>query len=190
MPELWLIRHGETAWSQSGKHTGRTDEPLSEEGEQRAAALGRLLGGHEFALVLCSPLLRARETCRIAAPRGPVELDADLLEWDYGQYEGLLTADIRKSVPGWTVWRDGVPGGETIADVAHRASRAIARARAAEGDVAIFAHGHFLRVLAACWLGMAPEMGAHFALGTASLSKLGYERETPVITGWNQSSER
>ena len=186
MPELWLIRHGETAWSLSGAHTGRTDVPLTEEGQRRAAALGSLLRGHEFAQVYTSPLVRALETCRIAAPAGPVQIDEDLMEWDYGQYEGLTTAEIRLVAPGWTVWRDGVPGGETIDAVAARARRVIESAASAGGDVALFAHGHFLRVLAACWLELPPTAGACFALGTASVCTLGYERETPVITCWNR----
>jgi len=189
MPELWLIRHGETAWSLAGKHTGRTDVPLTEEGRTRAAALAGLLRGYEFAEVLVSPLARAQETCRIAAPSGQVRLDADLVEWDYGRYEGLTTAEIRCLAPGWTIWRDGTPGGETIDEVAVRARRAIGRAAACGGDVALFAHGHFLRVLAACWLGLPPAAGACFALGTASVSVLGYERETPVITHWNVSED-
>ena len=186
MPELWLIRHGETAWSVSGRHTGRTDVPLTDEGRRRAAALGGLLRGHEFAQVLSSPLSRARETCLIAAPAGPLVLDEDLMEWDYGRYEGLTTAEIRLREPGWTIWRDGVPGGETIGEVAMRARRVIGRAASAGGDVALFAHGHFLRVLAACWLQLPPVDGCRLALGTASLSMLGHERETPVITGWNR----
>lgn len=186
MAELWLIRHGETAWSLSGAHTGRTDVPLTEEGKRRAAALGDLLRGHEFAQVYTSPLARAHETCRIAAPAGPVQMDEDLMEWDYGRYEGLTTAEIRLVAPGWTVWRDGVPGGETIDAVAARARRVIGRAASAGGDAALFAHGHFLRVLAACWLELLPAAGACFALGTASVSTLGYERETPVITCWNR----
>jgi broad specificity phosphatase PhoE len=187
MPELWLIRHGETAWSLSGAHTGRTDVPLTGEGKRRAAALGGLLRGHDFAQVFSSPLSRAHETCRIAEPAGPVQLDADLLEWDYGQYEGLTTAEIRRLAPGWTLWRNGVPGGETIDAVAARARRVIERAASAGGDVALFAHGHFLRVLAACWLELPPAAGACFAFGTASVSTLGHERETPVITRWNQT---
>ena len=190
MPELWLIRHGETAWSLSGAHTGRTDVPLTDEGKRRAAALGSLLRGHEFAQVFSSPLVRAQETCRIAAPSGPVKLDDDLLEWDYGRYEGLTTTQIRSLVPGWTVWMNGVPGGETIDEVAARARRAIERAASTGGDVALFAHGHFLRVLTACWLELPPAAGACFALGTASVSTLGYERETPVITRWNQTPIR
>src|SRR5258706_11531730 len=141
MPELWLIRHGETSWSLSGAHTGRTDVPLTEEGKRRAAALGELLRGHEFAQVLSSPLSRARDTCSIASPKGPVQFDDDLMEWDYGQYEGLTTAEIRRTVPDWTVWRNGVPGGETIDEVAARARRAIMRTVSAEGDIALFAHG-------------------------------------------------
>jgi broad specificity phosphatase PhoE len=188
MPELWLIRHGETEWSLAGKHTGRTDMPLTGEGRRRAAALGELLRGHEFAQVISSPLSRAEETCRIAAPSGPLRLDDDLMEWDYGRYEGLTTAEIRLIVPGWSLWRDGTPEGETIGQVASRARRAIDRAVAANGDVALFAHGHILRVLAACWLRLPPAAGACFALGTASLSTLGYEHETPVIISWNHAS--
>ena len=188
MPELWLIRHGETAWSLSGEHTGRTDVPLTDEGQRRAAALGALLRGHNFAQVFSSPLSRARETCRIAGLADSAQLDDDLLEWDYGQYEGLTTLEIRRTTPDWTVWNNGVPGGETIEDVAARARRVIARTVSAGGDSALFAHGHFLRVLAACWLKVSPAMGACFSLGTASLSILGHERETPVIIRWNQAS--
>jgi len=188
MPELWLIRHGETEWSLSGAHTGRTDLPLTAEGERRAAALGTLLKGHTFSQVLSSPLARAKETCRIAGLAGTMTVDDDLMEWDYGQYEGLTTAEIRRTVPGWTVWREGVPGGETLAQVAARARRILHRVAFAEGDTALFAHGHFLRVLAACWLSLPPEMGAHLFLSTASLSKLGYERETTVLIGWNQQT--
>ena len=186
MPELWLIRHGETAWSLAGKHTGRTDVPLTGEGRRRAAALGVFLRGHAFERVVASPLSRAHETCLIAEPAGPLQLDEDLLEWDYGDYEGLTTAEIRIHTPGWTIWRDGAPGGETMNEVAARARRVIDRAASADGDVALFAHGHFLRVLTACWLQFPPVAGASFALGTASLSTLGHERETQVITGWNR----
>jgi probable phosphoglycerate mutase len=190
MPEphhqIWLVRHGETEWSASGQHTGRTDIPLTPTGQRQAAALGRLLAGHPFALVLSSPLGRARETCRLAGHAAAAVMTDDLREWDYGDYEGRKTADIRKDVPGWTIWAGPVPGGETIEQVAQRARRVIERAVAAGGDVALFAHGHVLRVLAACWLGLPPDGGRLLALGTASLSVLGYERETRVITSWNQ----
>jgi broad specificity phosphatase PhoE len=185
MQQLWLIRHGETEWSLSGAHTGRTDIPLTAEGERQAAALGAHLYGHEFALVLCSPLARARDTCRIAGYGGVMQTDADLREWDYGDYEGRKTPDIRSERPDWSLWRDGNPGGETIEDVAVRARRVIARALPVNGKVALFAHGHLLRILTACWLGLPPADGRLFALGTASVSILGYERETCVMTQWN-----
>jgi probable phosphoglycerate mutase len=189
MPEsrhqIWLVRHGETEWSASGQHTGRTDIPLTAGGERQAAALGRLLDKRPFALVLTSPLARARETCRLTGYGNASVITDDLREWDYGDYEGRTTADIRKEVPDWSIWAGPVPGGETIGQVAQRARRVIDRAAAAGGDAALFAHGHILRVLAACWLGLAPDGGRLLALGTASLSVLGYERETRVITGWN-----
>lgn len=183
--QIWLVRHGETEWSASGQHTGRTDIPLTPGGERQAAALGRLLDKHPFALVLTSPLARARETCRLTGYGNASVITDDLREWDYGDYEGRTTADIRKEVPDWSIWAGPVPGGETIGQVAKRARRVIDRAAAAGGDAALFAHGHILRVLAACWLGLAPDGGRLLALGTASLSVLGYERETRVITGWN-----
>jgi len=185
-PDIWLIRHGETAWSRSGAHTGRTDLPLTPEGEQRAAAIGRYLAGRSFALVLASPLARARETCRLAGYGAVAQIEPDLREWDYGAYEGRTSAEIRQKVPDWTIWTSPVPGGETIAQVAERARRVIARANAeSSGDVALFAHGHLLRVLTACWLELAPDGGRLFALGTASVSVLGYERENRVISRWN-----
>jgi probable phosphoglycerate mutase len=184
--EIWLVRHGETEWSASGQHTGRTDIPLTPTGERQAAALGRRLASRPFALVLSSPLGRARETCRLAGYGDVAVITDDLCEWDYGDYEGRKTTDIRKGVPGWTIWAGPVPGGETIAQVAERTRRVIDRAVAATGDVALFAHGHVLRVLAACWLDLPPDGGRFLALGTASLSVLGYERETRVITTWNQ----
>lgn len=185
-PELWLIRHGETEWSATGRHTGRTDIPLTTVGERQAAALGRRLAGRSFALVLVSPLTRAVETCRIAGYDDVAQFTDDLLEWDYGAYEGRTTADIRTEVPGWTIWTGNPPGGETIGQVGRRVATVIDQATAAGGDVALFAHGHVLRVLAACWLGLPPGAGRLLALGTASLSVLGYERETRVITTWNQ----
>jgi probable phosphoglycerate mutase len=186
MRELWLIRHGESEWSRSGAHTGRTDIPLTSAGREEAAALGRYLEVRQFALVLVSPLERARETCRLAGYQNAL-IDPDLREWDYGDYEGLTTPQIRAGRPAWSLWTDGVPNGETVSQVADRAGRAIARALSVTGDVALFAHGHILRVLAACWLGLPPEDGSLFAMGTAAVSTLGYERETRVITRWNLS---
>src|SRR5258708_3525366 len=169
--ELWLIRHGETEWSRSGQHTSRTDLPLLPEGEQKARALRKLLGGHKFALTLSSPLRRALDTSRLAG--FDPEIDPDLREWDYGEFVGLTSTQIQERVPGGNVWTYPWPGGETAAKVAARADRVIARAIAAGGDVAIFAHGHLLRVLAARWLGLEPAAGRYFALSTASVSVLG-----------------
>lgn len=187
--ELWLIRHGETEWTISGAHTGRTDIPLTERGRERAQAIRDYLDGRKFSLVLTSPLERARETCRIAGYGDVAILDADLCEWNYGDYEGLKTAEIRQQQPEWRLWRDGVPGGETIEQVAARAQRVIERSRAAGGSVALFAHGHLLRILTACWLKLAPSDGRRFALGTGSVSTLGFERDTRVILRWNRSFE-
>ena len=184
--DLWLFRHGETAWSLSGAHTGKTDLPLTDAGRARAEALGRYLKQRPFALVLTSPLGRARETCRLAGYGEVAQIDADLLEWDYGNYEGRTTAEIRQREPGWSLWADGVPNGETVEQVGQRARRVIERAASAAGDVALFAHGHILRILTACWLGLEPAGGRLFALGTGSLSILGYERDTRVITLWNE----
>jgi probable phosphoglycerate mutase len=190
MRELWLIRHGETEWSRSGAHTGLSDIPLTAQGREEATALGRNLGRYleprQFALVLVSPLGRARETCRLAGYPDAV-IDADLREWDYGDYEGLTTPEIQAGRPAWSLWTDGVPNGETVAQVAARAERAIARALPVEGDVALFAHGHILRVLTACWLGLPPQDGSLFALGTAAVSTLGYEHQSRVVTRWNLS---
>lgn len=183
--ELWLMRHGETAWSLSGAHTGRTDLPLTEAGRANAEALGRYLAGRKFALVLTSPLSRAMETCRLAGYGDVAEVDPNLCEWNYGDYEGRTTAEIRAKRPGWFLWTDGVPNGESIAQVAVRAEAVIARATAAAGDVALFAHGHLLRILTARWLGLDPADGKLFALGAGSASTLGYERETRVIARWN-----
>jgi probable phosphoglycerate mutase len=178
-----LVRHGATEWSGSGQHTSRTDIPLTEAGCEAARALAARLADREFALVLSSPRARARVTAELAgfAP----EIDDDLVEIDYGDYEGLTTPEIREQRPGWTVWRDGSPNGETLAHAGERCDRVIARALRAGGDVAIFAHGHILRVLAARWLDLPPERGASFALGTASISQLGFERENRVIARWN-----
>jgi len=184
-PEIWLIRHGETEWSLSGQHTGRTDLPLTAAGERHAAEIGRYLGGRPFALVLTSPLQRARETCKLAGYGDVAQLEPDLQEWDYGAYEGRTSAQIQESVPDWTIWMSPVPQGETIQQVAVRATRIIERASKAGGDVALFAHGHLLRILTACWLGLPPDDGKLFALGTASIGVLGYERDTRVIARWN-----
>ena len=186
-PEIWLIRHGETAWSLSGQHTGRTDLPLTDAGRRHAQEIGRRLAGRRFALVLTSPLARARDTCRLAGYGDVAQDEPDLREWDYGRYEGHTSAEIQKLVPGWTIWTSPVPDGETIEQVAVRARRVIERAAGAGGDVALFAHGHLLRILTACWLGLAPDAGRFFALSTASLSVLGYERDTRVISQWNST---
>lgn len=186
--ELWLIRHGETEWSRSGAHTGRTDLPLTEQGQRNAEAVGRLLKGRPFSLVLTSPLQRAIETCRLAGYRATAQPEPRLQEWDYGDYEGRATADIQRETPGWSLWASPIPHGESIEQVAARARGVIERATAADGDVALFAHGHVLRILAACWLGLQPADGRLFALGTASVSVLGYERETRVISRWNLSA--
>ena len=185
LPEIRLIRHGETEWSFSGQHTGRTDLPLTAAGERHAGEIGRYLAGRPFALVLTSPMQRARETCRLAGYGGVARLDPDLREWDYGAYEGRTSAQIQETVPDWTIWTSPVPQGETIQQVAARASRVIERASKVRGDVALFAHGHLLRILTACWLGLPPDAGRFFALTTASLSVLGYERDTRVISEWN-----
>lgn len=187
MREIWLIRHGETEWSRLGRHTGRTDLPLTEEGERQALALGAYLGARPFALVLTSPLRRARETCQLAGYGGIARNTHDLLEWDYGAYEGRLTVDIRAEVPGWTIWTGAVPGGETADAVGARARRVLVEAERADGDVALFAHGHVLRVLAACWLGLPPASGQFFALGTASCCVLGHELDARVLRLWNRS---
>lgn len=183
---LWLIRHGETEWSVTKRHTGRTDIALTATGERQAAALGRHLARRAFTLVLCSPLQRARETCRLAGYSDVATCTDDLLEWDYGAYEGRTTSEIRTEVPGWSIWTGGVPGGETIDQVGNRAEQVIKQALAVDGDVALFAHAHILRILTACWLGLPPDAGRLFALSTGSVSVLGHERETQVISVWNQ----
>jgi len=185
--QLWLIRHGETAWSRSGAHTSRTDLPLTDTGRAKAVDMGRYLARRPFALVLTSPMLRARDTCRLAGFGDEAQIDPNLCEWDYGDYEGLTTTQIQADRPGWSLWRDGVPNGESIDQAAARAQAVIARSLAAPGDVALFAHGHILRILAACWLGVEPNNGRLFALSTATVSTLGHERETRVISSWNLS---
>jgi broad specificity phosphatase PhoE len=186
--QVWVLRHGATEWSQNGRHTGRTDLPLLAEGRRQAEAVGQLLGGRRFALVLVSPLLRARETCRLAGYGEQVEVDDDLCEWDYGEYEGVTTATIREIVPGWTVWTHACPGGETLRQVAGRVDRVIARTLAADGDVAIFAHGHVLRVLTARWCELDPVEGRRFPLDTGTVNILGWEHEYPAVLRWNVST--
>jgi probable phosphoglycerate mutase len=185
--DLWLVRHGETEWSRALKHTGRTDVPLTEAGRAEARSVARKLAGHEFALVLASPLSRALDTARLAGFADRVETTDDLLEWDYGLDEGRTTAEIRLERPGWTVWRDGPLGGETADQVAARMDRVVERVRSASGNALVFAHGHVLRVLAARWLGEPPTEGRLYALSTATVSVLGWERETPVIERWNEA---
>jgi probable phosphoglycerate mutase len=183
---IWLVRHGETEWSRTGQHTGRTDIPLTALGRRQAAALGRRLAGTAFALVLTSPLARARDTCELAGFGNAAVPSDDLLEWDYGIWEGRTTGEIRTEQPGWSIWSTPVPRGETAEQVGERVRRVIDRAATAGGDVALFAHGHVLRILAACWLGLDPTAGRLFALGTASISVLGYEHDIRVITAWNR----
>jgi len=185
--EIVLIRHGETAWSRTGKHTGGTDVPLTEGGRRQAQMVGAALRSRRFAAVWTSPLSRALDTCRLAGFGDMAVPKDELVEWDYGEYEGRTTLEIRRERPGWTLWHDGVPGGETVDEVAARVDRALAEVESAAGDVLVFAHGHVLRVLAARWLDLEPEGGRLFALDPATLSVLGYERETRVIRLWNQS---
>jgi broad specificity phosphatase PhoE len=185
LPEIVLVRHGETEWSRAGKHTGRTDVPLTEQGRREAEVVGAALRERQFELVLTSPLARAADTCRLAG-FGDVAVRRDeLREWDYGAYEGRRTVDIREERPGWTLWSDGVPEGETAAEVGARVDRVIAELRGLAGDAALFAHGHLLRVLTARWLGLEPTAGRLLALDAGTISVLGYERETPVIRLWN-----
>ncbi len=181
-----LVRHGETKWSAAGRHTSHTDVPLTEGGRRQGEALGSCLKGWRFALVLTSPLRRATETCRLAGLGDEAEIRPDLVEWDYGEYEGRTTSEIRMERPGWTLWSDGLPGGESAEQLATRADRILAEARRAQGEVALFSHGHFLRVLAMRWIGFPPREGRSLALDTATRSVLGFERETPVIVRWNQ----
>lgn len=181
-----LARHGETEWSLSLRHTGKTDLPLTDEGRRQARALGPRLHAWTFSLVLTSPLQRALETCRLAGYGEQAQVRSDLEEWDYGQYEGLTSQQIEGLQPNWSLWRDGCPGGETARDVGRRADRVLAEVRRVDGDVLIFAHGHVLRVLTARWLGEPPEGGRHYALQTATVSVLGYEHADPVIRLWNQ----
>jgi broad specificity phosphatase PhoE len=188
LPVAVLARHGETEWSLNGRHTGRTDLPLTARGEEAARRLGERLRDRRFSHVFTSPLQRARRTCALAGFELVAEVDPDLVEWDYGKYEGLRTAEIQAERPGWQVFRDGCPGGESPSDIAARADRVVARVRAAGGDVLVFSSAHFLRMFAARWLGLPPTAGALLILGTASLSVLGYDhdRTEPVIRLWNE----
>lgn len=187
LPKIYLARHGETEWSLSGQHTGVTDIPLTQRGEQNARSLGERMRGTSFAKVLTSPLQRARRTCELAGFGANADIDPDLVEWNYGDYEGIRTADIRKERPEWFLFRDGCPEGESPEAVGARADRVIARLREIGGDVLVFSHGHFLRVLGARWLGKPAADGRLLLLTTASLSILGYEhnREEPVLRLWN-----
>lgn len=181
--EVVVVRHGETEWSRTGRHTGRSDPPLTEEGERQARAVGEALRERSFAVVLSSPLLRARETARLAGFEP--ELRDDLAEWDYGEYDGLTTPEIREQVPDWTIWRYGALGGETVEQLAVRADRMIAELLRVDGDVLVFSHGHFLRVLTARWLELGAAEGRLFALDSGTLSTLGFERDQRVIRSWN-----
>ena len=181
--EVVVVRHGETEWSRTGRHTGRSDIPLTDNGERQARAVGEALRGREFALVVSSPLIRARETARLAGFEP--ELRDDLAEWDYGEYDGLTTPQIREQVPDWTIWGYGAVGGESVEQLAARADRVVAELLAVDGDVLVFSHGHFLRVLTARWLELGAADGRLFALDSGTLSTLGFEREQRVIRSWN-----
>jgi len=189
LPAFYLARHGETAWSLSGQHTGLTDLPLTEHGERNARQLGERLRGLKFARVFTSPLQRARKTCELSGFGQVAEVDPDLLEWNYGEYEGLRSAEIHARNPGWRIFRDGCPGGESPAQVADRADRVIKRVRAVGDDVLVFSSAHFLRALTARWLGQATTAGDFFLLNTASLSVLSYEHELsqPAVQLWNDT---
>jgi broad specificity phosphatase PhoE len=190
LPITYLARHGETAWSLSGQHTGLTDLPLTDAGERNARNLGVRLKNLQYSRVFTSPLQRARRTCELAGLAAGAEIDADLVEWNYGQYEGRRTAEIQADRPGWNIFRDGCPGGESPADVMARAQRIVARIRGVPGNVVVFSSGHFLRVLAAGWLGLDTLAGKYWLLGTASLSALGYEHgpTDAAIRFWNDTA--
>ena len=189
LPAVYLARHGETEWTVTGQHTGLTDLPLTARGERNAASLGQRLKGMTFSHVFTSPLQRAHRTCELAGFGQAAAVDPDLVEWNYGDYEGLKTEEIVKKRPDWVLFRDGCPGGESMAEVAARADRVVGRVRALEGDVLLFSSGHFLRVLAARWLGLEPAAARFFYLGTATLSVLGYDhnKAEPVVRLWNDA---
>ena len=186
--EVWLLRHAETEWSLSGQHTGRTDIPLTESGRERARALAGRIKGRRFALVLTSPMGRARDTAQLAGLGAAAQVREDLMEWDYGVYEGVTTKEIRASRPGWYLWTDGAPKGETADEVGARCDRVIDEALAAPGDVALFAHGHVLRALGARWVGEHPSFGGRLYLTTGAVCVLGFEREVRVIRRWNDAA--
>jgi broad specificity phosphatase PhoE len=182
---VFAIRHGETKWSLSGQHTGTTDLPLTDNGRRLAERMRPVLAAKAFKLVFCSPMRRARDTCVLAGLGDKAVIEPDLMEWDYGEYEGLPPKQIHEMAPAWFLFQDGCPGGESPEQVGARVDRVIARARAADGDVALFAHGHILRVLAARWIGLPASGGQHFLLSTGTLSVLGYYREIPAVRIWN-----
>jgi len=187
VPEVWLIRHAETEWSLSGRHTGRTDIPLTDGGRERARALGERLADRAWALVLTSPLARARETAALAGLGDVAHVREDLLEWDYGEYEGETTAAIRRERPDWYLWTDGAPGGESPERVAARCDRLVAELLAAGGDCVVFSHGHLLRTLGARWIEQPPVLGGRLFLDTGAICVLGFEREVRVIRRWNDA---
>jgi probable phosphoglycerate mutase len=182
-----VLRHGQTEWSLDGRHTGTTDIPLTDQGRREAQAAGRRIGDRSFALVLSSPLGRALETCRLAGLGDQAQVRDELREWDYGDYEGLTSVQIREDRPDWYLFRDGCPNGETAEQVGQRVDRVITEVRGVEGDAALFGHGHCLRVLAARWLGFAPEDGGRLALSTATVGVLGYEHDRPALWLWNET---
>jgi broad specificity phosphatase PhoE len=186
---LVLVRHGETEWSRSGRHTGRTDIPLTDRGREQAVRLGRELHGRTFSRVVSSPLVRALDTCRLAGFGDRVEIVDDLREWNYGSYEGRTRAEIAAEVPGWTVWTHPMIGGESLAELGQRADRVIADLLPTGGDVLVFAHGHILRVLSARWIEQPPVLGARLDLATATVSELGWEHRLRVIEGWNAGGD-
>ena len=183
--KVYLLRHGETEWSLNGRHTGVTDIPLTENGRKLARQLQPILAREKFVMVLTSPLQRARETCELAGLGTLASVDRDLMEWNYGEYEGLTTEQIRQTRPDWSVFRDGCPGGESPLQVSVRADRIVSRVRAVDGNVALFSHGHILRVLAARWINLSASYGENFLLDTATLNVLGYYRQSPAFKIWN-----
>ena len=183
--EVVLVRHGETEWTLTGQHTGRTDIPLTERGRKQARLLQPLLSTANFALVLSSPLQRARETCELAGLGSQMEIEPDLMEWDYGEYEGITSKEIKRAAPNWMVFTDGCPGGETPKQVGARVDRLIHRIRPVAGRVALFAHGHLLRVFVARWIGFPPSAGQHFLLDTSTVGVLGYYQGVPAVKRWN-----
>jgi len=183
--DVVLVRHAETEWSLSGRHTGRTDIPLTDRGRDAAALLGERLAAWSIALVLVSPSARARETCELAGLGADAQVDEDLLEWDYGEYEGLTSEQIDRRRPGWSLWRDGCPGGERAADVGARADRVIGVLERADGVAAVFSHGHILRVLGARWIGLEARHGGRLGLSTGAICLLGHEHGAPILARWN-----